>query len=75
MLAPLQRKSASDNQLRKMCAVLHKAQLIERYDFDDVSAKCKVRVKGKWTKVEKEELVKLAQDKTEIAEMLRNISG
>ncbi len=57
-----------------MCAVLREAQLIERYDFNDVSAKCKVRVKGKWTKVEKEDLFKLAKDKEEVAERLNKMS-
>ena len=58
-----------------MCAVLREAQLIERYDFDDVSAKCKVRVKGKWTKAEKEDLLNLAKNKKEVAEKLTNMSA
>ncbi len=56
-----------------MCAVLKEANLIERYDFDDVSGKCKVRIQGRWSKAEKEDLLKLAKDKEPVLQKLNAV--
>ncbi len=56
-----------------MCQVLHKAKIIERFDFDPVSAKCKIRIAGKWSKAEKERLLQLGGKEPEVKEKLHAI--
>ena len=56
-----QRKSEGDRKLMNVCRVLFKEKYIERWAFDDVSAKCKVRIEGKWIVADEEKLLQIAE--------------
>ncbi len=56
-----QRKSEGDRRLMNACRFLFKDKIIERWAFDDVSAKCKIRIAGRWQQADEEKLLQIAE--------------
>ncbi len=68
-----QRKNQEDLRLLNACKLLYKEKLIERFGFDDVSAKGRIRVDGKWIPASLPVLQKLAAKNEAILASLNHL--
>ena len=68
-----QRKSQEDLKLLNACKLLYREKLIERWGFDDVSAKGRIRVDGRWIPAAIPTLQKLAEKKESTLAALNEI--
>ncbi len=68
-----QRKSQKDLKMLNACKILYKEKLIERFGFNDVSAKPRNRINGKWIIATQETILKQAEKDEGILKALVHI--